>query len=60
MSNVKDSIDPRPNPGSDEAIAGGCICPIMDNHHGSDLLGELRGFVVVVGCPMHHPEGEQT
>jgi len=29
--------DSVPNPGSDEAVALGCSCPILDNNHG-------RGF----------------
>lgn len=24
----------RPNPGSDEALEAGCICPVMDNNRG--------------------------
>ena len=39
----------RPNPGSDEAIALGCTCPVLDNGHG-------RGsgpFWITVDCPLH-------
>jgi hypothetical protein len=43
----------HPNPGSDAAIEQGCICPVMDNWRGSDEIGRIRGFVVVVGCPLH-------
>lgn len=28
-----------PNPGSPEAIAEGCTCPIETNYHGFGLLG---------------------
>lgn len=28
------SASRKPNPGSDEAIAMGCKCPVMDNNHG--------------------------
>lgn len=42
-----------PNPGSREAGERGCICPVMDNWHGADELGRIRGFVVVEGCPLH-------
>lgn len=28
----------KPNPGSDEAIAAGCTCPVMDNHHGAGVM----------------------
>jgi hypothetical protein len=45
-----------PNPGSREALAQGCICPVMDNWRGSDKLGRIRGFVMVVGCPLHSPD----
>lgn len=43
----------KPNPGSREAKEQGCICPVMDNWHGSDEIGRIRGFVVVEGCPLH-------
>lgn len=43
-----------PNPGSREALDQGCTCPVLDNWHGSDELGRIRGFVTVVGCPLHH------
>ena len=43
-----------PNPGSDEAIEQGCMCPVLDNGHGSDSLAKDRGgFIIVVGCPLH-------
>lgn len=29
--------DKPPNPGSKEAIEAGCICPVMDNHHGAGI-----------------------
>ena len=31
-----------PNPGSDEALAMGCLCAVMDNHYG-----------VQADCPLH-------
>ena len=42
-----------PNPGSDEAIKQGCTCPVLDNGHGSDELGRIRGFWITEGCPLH-------
>ena len=27
------------NPGSDEAIAAGCTCPVIDNGHGRGYMG---------------------
>lgn len=32
-----------PNPGSEEAIAAGCNCPVIDNHYGR-------------GIPMRNPD----
>ena len=46
---LKSQFTALPNPGSDEAIALGCICPVLDNGHG-------RGpgpFWQVEGCPVH-------
>jgi len=41
-----------PNPGSDEAIADGCICPILDNEYGSyERTGGM--FTTTKGCPLH-------
>ncbi len=30
-------MTPPPNPGSEEAVAMGCSCPIWDNHYGKGL-----------------------
>ena len=27
-----------PPPGSNEAVAQGCTCPVMDNHHGVGIV----------------------
>lgn len=50
--------DQTPNPGSDAAIKQGCTCPVMDNWRGDPEMGRIRGFVIVVGCPVHHPTEE--
>jgi len=44
-----------PNPGSDEAIELGCICPVIDNGHGRGYFGDgaKYGFVVREDCPLH-------
>jgi hypothetical protein len=43
-----------PKPGSDEALALGCICPVVDNDYGRG-----RGpFWITDGCPVHDPKGE--
>lgn len=48
-----EKVDKTPNPGSDEAIKLGCICPVIDNGHGNEELGRIRGFVMNLDCPMH-------
>lgn len=51
-----------PPPGSPEAQAAGCICPVLDNAHGKGYLGGVtdddgeKVYVTVGGCPIHDPE----
>ena len=40
----------QPNPGSDEAIAKGCTCPVLDNGHGKGYFQVIRA-----DCPLHAP-----
>lgn len=43
-----------PNPGSDEALAIGCLCPVLDNNHGRGFpwpRGE--SFWINGDCPIH-------
>ena len=42
------------NPGSDEARAAGCICPVWDNHYGRGrpMSGGVV-FVKMLDCPLH-------
>jgi hypothetical protein len=42
-----------PNPGSDAAYDLGCQCACLDNGHGNEELGKIRGFYITVGCPVH-------
>lgn len=48
-----------PNPGSDEAVEKGCLCPVIDNHFGVGngevtIDGERKTvFVFNEGCPLH-------
>jgi hypothetical protein len=45
-----------PKPGSDEAIAQGCECPVMDNGHDRGYCQDENGewiFVVNADCPLH-------
>jgi hypothetical protein len=47
------------NPGSAEARADGCICPVMDNARGKGYLGGVKDedgntvFVMRADCPLH-------
>jgi hypothetical protein len=47
------------NPGSKEARARGCQCPVIENHHGRGVGGGIRGedgqliFDVSGNCEMH-------
>lgn len=46
-----------PNPGSDEAIKAGCICAVLDNHHGAGC-GTFNEdgtphFWIRLDCPIH-------
>ena len=48
-----------PNPGSDEAIALGCTCPVLDNGHGAGYFGGITDehgnitFIINCECPIH-------
>ena len=42
------------NPGSSSAISAGCVCPRLDNGHGSVSLARDRGgWVIFTDCPLH-------
>ena len=47
------------NPGSDEAIAAGCTCPVIDNGHGRGCMGGVKDdqvrtvFIISSDCPLH-------
>lgn len=49
----------RPDPGSTEARAQGCTCPVLDNAHGRGWMGGVKDengdtiFVYTAGCPVH-------
>lgn len=43
----------EPNPGSDDAIEAGCICPVLDNSHGRGFMGQEGIFWITAGCPIH-------
>lgn len=50
-----------PNPGSDEAIAAGCRCPILDNGRGRGygILNGVPQFVFNMDCPLHGATSEK-
>jgi hypothetical protein len=45
----------KPNPGSDEARALGCRCPVLDNHYGEGAYEGPDGveFWTSQECPLH-------
>ena len=45
----------NPNPGSPEAIAKGCTCPVIDNGYGKGRggNGECLGWWIAGDCPIH-------
>ncbi len=45
----------KPNPGSKEAVAAGCICAVTDNEYGRGYMGMAGVFVMTQGCPVHTP-----
>ena len=48
-------MTPKPNPGSQEAIWLGCLCPILDNHRGHGIP-QKKGpplFIYTAECPVH-------
>jgi hypothetical protein len=46
----------KPNPGSKEAVALGCRCPVLDNRRGEGFMwgkSEHPCFWVHADCPIH-------
>lgn len=41
------------SPGSPEAVKKGCLCPILDNHHGKGYKGIEGIFIYNGNCPLH-------
>lgn len=44
----------NPPPGSDAAMRLGCMCPVVDNHHGEGF--KINGEIVFLysdKCPVH-------
>lgn len=49
-----------PNPGSSDALKQGCTCAVLDNGHGDQALGDIRGFWITGGCPLHDDNPKQS
>jgi hypothetical protein len=51
-----------PNPGTSEAIALGCECPVVDNHHGRGYRGDAAtyGFIKNTNCKVHPPDAKPS
>jgi hypothetical protein len=49
-------ISKTPNPGSDEALDLGCLCPVMDNNHGQGSDWGYNKFWISESCPLHVKE----
>lgn len=46
----------KPNPGTEEALDAGCICPVLDNNHGKGIPNPDGGenvFWYSNTCPIH-------
>lgn len=49
-------VPDSPNPGSQEARAGGCTCPVLDNCRGKWAPWPPDGWYITEGCPLHWPQ----
>ena len=49
MTEIKDA----PSPGSDKAVAKGCLCPVPENQGGIGAAEEGVKFWVSIACPLH-------
>jgi len=47
-----------PNPGSPEAVAEGCKCPVTDNRYGKGIRDDRDEFWINGGCPLHGFDAE--
>lgn len=50
---IDKSLCDTPNPGSDDAVAAGCTCPVMDNGRGRGYMGVAGLFWYSATCPVH-------
>jgi len=49
-----------PTPGSPEAVAKGCTCPVIDNRYGKGVRSDRAEYWVNGGCPLHRFNAEPT
>lgn len=57
-TNQTDQKREIPSPGSKEAIAQGCCCPVLDNAHGKGIMWNGKpAFWITEDCPLHGIEG---
>lgn len=50
-----------PAPGSDEAVAQGCECPILDNARGQGFMyAGKKSYWISGACPMHGQQGKEN
>ncbi len=47
------------SPGSPEAVAKGCTCPITDNAHGLGVPGADGNYWITDDCPIHGRKEEE-
>jgi hypothetical protein len=52
-SDARMKEETQTSPGSKEAHAAGCRCPILDNAYGKGYMGMEGIFVVNGECPIH-------
>lgn len=60
---TKGAFDEQSNPGSEESIEQGCLCPILDNGRGRGrgYMGKKNVFIYSYECPLHcHVEKEEN
>ncbi len=54
-----------PNPGSEAALAQGCLCPVLDNEYGRGTFGTVdkpqaeKNFWINGDCPLHGNPGQE-
>lgn len=52
-------VEKIPNPGTTEAVILGCLCPVVDNHHGQGYKGRKDSFIYDDRCKVH-PSGSRV